>query len=122
LKKDVSLTKTKRITVRMSEELHEALSNDAFAAGLSLAEYTRQILSGYQPEVRYETIFDSRELLKKLGDLGHLGNNLNQIAKHLNQGTPLTNEICMEVKRCVSQLYDIRDDVHKMAGEYRGNT
>lgn len=53
--------------------------------------------------------------------MGKAGGNLNQIARHLNQGGVQTDELRQEIKNCISCIYDMRDEIRKMAGGYRGD-
>ena len=66
-------------------------------------------------------VFNDQRLIKSLSDLGKIGSNLNQIARYLNQGVDPTGEMLKEVRRCITDLNKIRDEIDEMAGEYRGN-
>lgn len=122
-KKKTPPAKEHFIGVRITEELYSVIEKDAKSAKISVSEYIRQVLSNYHPKVKYETVFDSTELLKTLGDMGKIGSNLNQIARHLNEGSSLTENMKNDIYRCIQDIKDIRDDVRKQTGEYRyGNT
>ena len=71
--------------------------------------------------IRQENVFDSTELLKALSDLGKIGGNLNQIARHLNDGGELTQSMRADIMGSISTIRDIRENIKEMAGEYRGN-
>lgn len=72
--------------------------------------------------IRVETVFDSSELLKALGDIGKIGGNLNQIAHHLNGGQPMSEEMKKEIYRSITVIKEIRDNIRRIVGEYRGGT
>jgi hypothetical protein len=120
-KKELPPAKTYRVTVRLTEVMYEVLQNEARNAGLPIAEYIRMKITDVHPVVKQEIVFDSKELLEVFRNIGHYGNNLNQIARYLNQGGNMTNEMWKEIKDCVSEIYEIRDAVKGMAGEYRGS-
>lgn len=50
-----------------------------------------------------------------------IGDNLNQIARHLNEEGTFTEGMAAEVSECITELHWIRDEVKEMADEYRGN-
>jgi RNA binding exosome subunit len=122
-KKDFPPARTRAINLRITEDLYKVLTLEAEKSHLSLSEYIRILLTSRQPKVEqtYEIVFDSKELLEVFRNLGHYGNNLNQIARYLNQGGNMTNEVWKEIKDCVAEIYEIRDAVKEMAGEYRGS-
>lgn len=119
-KKQTELAKTKRITIRVTDDMYELLQQDAELVHLSLAEYARQKLLGKVPKVHYEIVFNSREMLNALAGIGRIGTNLNQIARKLNSGSTLTEELKKEINHCIVMLYDMRDDIDEVIGEYRG--
>ncbi len=119
-KKQPELAKTKRITIRVTDDMYELLQQNAKHAHLSLAEYARQMLLEKSPKVHYEIVFNSREMLNALAGIGRIGNNLNQIAWKLNSGERVTEEMRKEVHRCIVMLHDMRADIQGVIGEYRG--
>ena len=121
-KKDRDLAKTKRVTVRMTETLYDVLETYAEKAGMTPVAYIRTLIVSKTPTVRYEIVYNSPEILKIFSDLGHVCGNLNQIAKHLNQGDAFTRELKQEVSDCIAQILHMRDDVQEVVGEYRGHS
>lgn len=71
--------------------------------------------------IHEEIIFDSKELLEILGDMGKIGSNLIQIAHHLNGGGDISNNLKSEIYQGIIALYKIRDMVRDLTGEYREN-
>lgn len=120
-KKKLPPAKDHQLTIRFTEELFNILTSDAKAAGLPRTEYIRRLITDHKPVVKQEIVFDDAELLQVFRNLGHYGANLNQIARYLNQGGLMTNNMWKEIKECVSEIYEIRDAVKEMAGEYRGS-
>lgn len=121
-KKELPPSKEKRVTIRMTDDLYDMIAKGANTANVPMTEYIRMLLTKKEPVIRYEVVFDNPELLKALGDLGKVGSNLNQIARHLNQGGVQTEELRQDIKNCISCLYDMRDGIKKMAGAYREKT
>lgn len=120
-KKQIPPAKDHQLSIRFTEELFDVLTADAEAAGLPRTEYIRQLITNHKPVVKQEIVFDSSELLQVFRNLGRLGSNLNQIARFLNQGGTITNSMWKEIKECISEIYEIRDAVKEIAGEYRGS-
>ena len=120
-KKQFPPPKERFVGVRMTNELYEVISKNADMAHLSVSEYLRLSGAGKKIVVHQEVVFDSTELLKALGDIGKSGSNLNQIAYHLNRGGNFTDGLRHEIMKCISGLYQIRDNIKSMAGEYRGS-
>ena len=120
-KKQIPPAKDHQLSIRFTEELFDVLTADAEAAGLPRTEYIRQLITNHKPVVKQEIVFDSSELLQVFRNLGRLGSNLIQIARFLNQGGTITNSMWKEIKECISEIYEIRDAVKEIAGEYRGS-
>lgn len=119
-KKQLPPPKDHQLTIRFTEELFNVLTADAKAAGLPRTEYIRQLITDHKPVVKQEIVFTDPEILQIFRNLGHYEANLNQIARHLNQGGSMTNQMEKEIRECISEIYKIRDAVREMVGEYRG--
>lgn len=120
-KKHLPPAKDHQISLRLTEELYDVLTADAAASGLPRTEYIRRLITNRKPVVKTEIVFNDERLLHIFRDLGHYGSNLNQIARYLNQGGTMTNSMWKEIRDCVTEVYEIRDAVREMAGEYRGS-
>jgi len=90
-------------------------------AHLSVSEYLRKLATDKRITLRKEVVFDNPELLSALSNLGKIGSNLNQIARHLNEGGSMNLSLRKELLQCITELRSIREDVKEMAGEYRGS-
>ena len=121
-KKKLPPSKDYQITLRMTKEMYDVLTEDAKAARLPRTEYVRQLISNRHPVVKKEIVYNSEELLKIFGNLGNISVNLNQIARYLNQGGKMTNEMWKAVSDSIAQLLHMRDEVKRLAGEYRGDS
>lgn len=109
------------LTLRVSDTELDVINTYAEKAGLSRSAYLRRTILGKTPSVKYEIVYNNPEILKIFRNLGNIAGNLNQIARHLNQGDAFTRELKQEVSGCIAQILHIRDQVKDMVGEYRGN-
>ena len=119
-KKENPPTKERFIHVRVTEDLYDVIAKEAEAAHLSVSEYLRKLATDKRITLRKEVVFDNPELLSALSNLGKIGSNLNQIARHLNEGGSMNLSLRKELLQCITELRSIREDVKEMAGEYRG--
>ena len=119
--KQLPPSKDFQITIRMTKDLFDVLTEDAKAARLPRTEYIRQLITNRHPVVKQEIVYNSEELLKVFRNIGNVSGNLNQIARYLNQGGLMTNEMWKDVTSCFGVLRHMRDQVKEIAGEYRGN-
>lgn len=119
-KKENPPTKERFIHVRVTEDLYDVIAKEAEEAHLSVSEYLRKLATDKRITLRKEVVFDNPELLSALSNLGKIGSNLNQIARHLNEGGSMNLSLRKELLQCITELRSIREDVKEMAGEYRG--
>lgn len=79
--------RTRHLTIRLSIIERAVIDEAAERAGLTAGSYARQVLLGAPTprQVRRPPV-EKRELVRLLGELGHIGSNLNQIARAGNSG------------------------------------
>ena len=118
-KKTIPPKKEHQISIRLTDDLYNAITEDAKKAKLPRTEYVRKLITDKKPVIRREVVFDSAELLKALGDMGKIGSNLNQIAHHLNGGGYFSEHLEKEINQAIVALKNMRDDIRSIAGEYR---
>ena len=94
-KKDLPPAKERFVGLRFTEEQYSVLEHNAKAAQLSVSEYIRRSI-----------IHDEHEILEELRKINKVGSNLNQIARHLNQGGVMTNPLAAELKGIARMLHD----------------
>ena len=85
-KKDLPPAKERFVGLRFTEEQYSVLEHNAKAAQLSVSEYIRRSVTGQKIPVFQPIIHDEHEILEELRKINKVGSNLNQIARHLNQG------------------------------------
>lgn len=121
-KKEFPPSKEVNFHFRMTKELYEVLQTEATSADMTLSDYVRKLLTSRKPIIkkRIEIVFNDPEILQIFRNLGACGNNLNQIAAYLNDSGTMTNQMWKDIKECISELYEMRDTLKEMAGEYHG--
>ena len=120
-KKDIPPAKECQITVRMSKELFDTLTHDAAAAQLPRTAYIRQLISGKNPEMKVELVFNDPKILKIFSNLSNITGNLNQIAHHLNSNKGWSKELRERVLSNLSDIQDMRKELKKHLGGFRGD-
>lgn len=107
--------------LRLSDTEYEIVTNYAKEAGYPPAVYARkQILEG-QVKIECPIIVDIEELRKLTAEFGKIGSNLNQIAKYFNMGGIRSQAMQEEIHECISQLFLMREEVLRLAGDYHSN-
>lgn len=121
-KKEFPPSKEVNFHFRMTKELYEVLQTEATSADMTLSDYVRKLLTSRKPIIkkRIEVVFNDPEILQIFRNLGACGNNLNQIAAYLNDRGTMTNQMWKDIKECISELYEKRDTLKEMVGEYHG--
>ncbi len=121
-KKETQLTHTHHVNLRLTDTQYEIISKAAKQTTLSLSEYIRtQVIKG-KVLAKYEIVADVPELKKLISEFSRIGSNLNQIARHFNQGGIHSQEMRMAIQQCISEIYEMKYEVTKMAGDFHGNT
>lgn len=106
--------RNRHLTVRLSDDERAAIDQAAGAAGLMPGSYARQVmLGGPAPRPVRKSPVERQELVRLLGQLGHIGGNLNQIAKSLNTGVTVYEA---EVAAALQAVIDMRDAVMRALG------
>ena len=70
---------------------------------------------------RFEIVADVNQIKKLIGEFGKIGSNLNQIARYFNQGGILSSEMRNEIRKSLRDIYEMKYEVMKMAGDFRGS-
>jgi len=79
--------RTRQCVVRLTPEEHARVQERADKSGMRLgALFRAAVLGDAGPRARRHIPINDRLLLRTLGELGRVGNNLNQIARRLNAG------------------------------------
>lgn len=121
-KKEKELQHKHQIMLRLTDTEYEIVSESAKAAHLPLAEYVRKQIMKQKVTAKYEIVADLPELKKLVAEFGKIGSNLNQIARHFNQGGIHSQEMRQAINRCIAEIYEMKYEVVKMAGDFHGDT
>ena len=107
--------RTQMILFRVSPREYEEINENREKAGLRLSEYARMMLTG-------ETVVAAppADLNILIREIKRVGSNLNQIAHRLNAGEEFAAPTQAQLQDLMAQLYQMRKEVAKLTGEYRG--
>ena len=120
-KKDESIAKTKDVHLRMNETEYEILLERATATNMTVSDFIRNSLNNQNIIIKYELTADVPEIKKLIGEFGKIGSNLNQIARYFNQGGIISTEMKNEIRKSLRDIYEMKYEVMKMAGDFRGS-
>ena len=113
------------VKTRMTEEEYAEFAQRLSAYHMSQAEFIRQAITGaaIRPIITVSPVND--ELLAALGKLtaeyGRIGNNLNQIARAINDWHNPYPQLAAEVRAAASNLAALKFEVLEKVGEAVGN-
>ena len=106
--------RTRHLTIRLSPAERTTIDDAADRAGLTTGSYARQVLLDAPPprQVRRPPV-ERRELARLLGQLGHIGSNLNQIARAANSGDEIDR---MDLAHEIDALGPVREAILEALG------
>jgi len=114
LKEHSSNKRPAPFSVRLSDDERKELVRRAEAAGLSIGGYWKSaVFNTAPPRKSRRPRTDTAELAKLLGQLGRVGNNLNQLARTLNYEGSV--EI-LQLDNALKDLSDMRAAVMNVLG------
>ena len=70
---------------------------------------------------RFEIVANVDQIKKLISEFGKIGSNLNQIARYFNQGGIISTEMKNEIRKSLRDIYEMKYEVMKMAGDFRGS-
>ena len=106
--------RSRHLTIRLSPDERATIDAAAERAGLTAGSYARQVLLGApQPRQVRRPPVERRELARLLGELGHVGSNLNQIARVANMRDEVDAE---ELTLSLDWLATVRGAILKALG------
>ena len=103
--------RTKEIKIRLTETEHQRLLDRCDRT--HLAEWLRQLGLGEHTSRKRRVPDVAPELLRQVSGIG---NNLNQIARHLNQGSPLTEEVQLTLLQILEQAGELVKEAKSRPG------
>ena len=120
-KKEETLAKTKDVHLRMNETEYDLLAERAKANRMTVSDFVRSALDNQKVIIKYEITADVPEIKKLISEFGKIGSNLNQIARYFNTGGERSLAMEEEIRHCISELFKLRKEVLKLAGEVDGD-
>ena len=119
--KETDMKREHRVTIRLTDTEFSIIENAATQAEMSISEYMRTQTMEGKVNARFEIVADVNQIKKLIGEFGKIGSNLNQIARYFNQGGVLSSEMRTEIKKSLRDIYEMKYEVMKMAGDFRGS-
>mgnify|MGYP000621047837 CR=1 FL=1 len=121
-KKEETLAKTKDVHLRMNETEYNLLAERAKANSMTVSDFVRSALDNQKVIIKYENYRRCLRNKKKLiSEFGKIGSNLNQIARYFNQGGIISTEMKNEIRKSLRDIYEMKYEVMKMAGDFHGS-
>ena len=120
-KKVKSIVKTKVISARVTEVVHELLHRQAEDAGMTLSEFAAQMLMKGRVNTSYVFYVHPDEIEAITREFAAIGNNLNQIAAFFNSGGIQSRAMHENINHAISCIFEMREQVAEMAGKNYGN-
>ena len=119
--KETDMKREHRVTIRLTDTEFSIIENAATQAEMSISEYMRTQTMEGKVNARFEIVADVNQIKKLIGEIGKIGSNLNQIARYFNQGGILSSEMRNEIRKSLRDIYEMKYEVMKMAGDFRGS-
>ena len=119
--KETDMKREYRVTIRLTDTEFSIIENAATQAEMSISEYMRTQTMEGKVNARFEIVADVDQIKKLIGEFGKIGSNLNQIARYFNQGGVLSSEMRNEIRKSLWDIYEMKYEVMKMAGDFRGS-
>ncbi len=106
-----NLKRTHLFKIWLSQEEYQKLESEALKAGASsLAKHARQLLfSGSKARAEVAKI-EQKNHLQLLASLNRIGNNVNQIARALNQHQQMTPDMALALEKMNDKLNALTKD------------
>ena len=119
--KETDMKREHRVTIRLTDTEFSIIENAAEQAEMSISEYMRTQTMQGQVNARFEIVADVAEIKKLIGEFGKIGSNLNQIARYFNQGGIISTEMKNEIRKSLRDIYEMKYEVMRMAGDFCGS-
>ena len=119
--KETDMKREYRVTIRLTDTEFSIIENAATQAEMSISEYMRTQTMEGKVNARFEIVANVDQIKKLIGKFGKIGSNLNQIARYFNQGGVLSSEMRNEIRKSLWDIYEMKYEVMKMAGDFRGS-
>ena len=119
--KETDMKREHRVTIRLTDTEFSIIENAATQAEMSISEYMRTQTMEGKVNARFEIVANVDQIKKLIGEFGKIGSNLNQIARYFNQGGIISTEMKNEIRKSLRDIYEMKYEVMKMAGDFHGS-
>ena len=120
-KKEESIRRTSNVMVRFSSIEYELVAGYAKDAGYPISSFVRKQALSEKVTVNYNIVADIGEIQKLTAQAAGIGNNLNQIARAINDWHNPYPQLAAEVRAAASNLAALKFEVLEKVGEAVGN-
>ena len=120
-KKCEQVKRTNNVMVRFTDAEYASISISAEQAGYPVAVYVRKSALDEHIEVHYNITAELPELQKLIAEYSAIGNNLNQIARHLNEWHSPYPVMAKELQDAAADLATLKFEVMKKVGDAIGD-
>ena len=121
-KKEKSLHRGKRVYIRFTELEYELVAGYAKDAGYPIGTFVRKQALREKLEVNYNIVADLGEIQNLTVQAAGIGNNLNQIARTLNEWHSPYPAMAKELREAAADLAALKYEVLKKVGDAVGDT
>lgn len=119
-KKSEARQRQEQVKLRCTKDEFNAIAAKASAAGMTTAAYARATMLGDAgPRAQRRLPADAQLLRQVLGQLGRVGNNLNQIAYHLNADEAIHTQV-PELREALHDYNRMREAIYAALGKKPG--
>jgi hypothetical protein len=113
--------RTHMVTVRFSDDEFEQLNFLCYHMNKTKSQYIREsVLMAWAKSPTFQVCMSTNDAKQIAAQMGKIGSNLNQIARKLNWGDAVDNQIRENINDCISDLNDRLQSLRAME-EYHGN-
>lgn len=116
-KKEADTRKSRRISLHHTETEYEVYKEFARRGGFTLSELIRLMMDNWKVRYRLPIVSEMPQLKEITAQLVGIGNNLNQIARHLHTGGLQTDELQKDINACVEDVMQMRKEILTLAGD-----
>ncbi len=114
--------RTHIICLRLTDLELSVLEDRAEKCRMTRSDFIRNLILNRTLTPKYQIVIDSEEIKGLLSQYGKIGSNLNQIARYFNSGGERSRAMQEEIQRCIAELYALRKEVLRLAGDYSGSS
>ncbi|WP_339758101.1 plasmid mobilization relaxosome protein MobC [uncultured Hoeflea sp.] len=102
------------IRVRTSQTEFTTIKDTALARGLTISELVRRSAMAVRMPVRLINHIDANLLVRTLGEIGHIGGNLNQMVRRAHAGKLAGHDV--ELSQTLAEIDALRNRIRDIVG------